>query len=64
MRIASTKTPGKRFQATIYIEANCSDGSIKRHLFARSLTQLANVREAIRLAGNEARRIEVEGIAR
>lgn len=64
MRIASTKTPGKRFEANLLIEANCSDGTIKRIVFAHALTQWSELRNAIRLAGDEARRVEVEGTAR
>jgi hypothetical protein len=64
MRIACTKTPGKRSTASISIEACSSNGSIKRHSFARDITQWSELRNVIRLAGDEARRIEVEAIPR
>jgi hypothetical protein len=51
--------------ASIHIEATSSDGTIKRHPFtARPLTSVVALRAAIRLAGDEARRLEVEGAAR
>ena len=64
MRIACAKTPGARFKASICIEGNCANGTIKRHSFAQSITQWSELRNVIRLAGDEARRIEVEGIVR
>jgi hypothetical protein len=64
MRIACTKTPGRRLTASISIEACSSNGSIKRHTFAHDITQWSELRNVIRLAGDEARRIEVEGVAR
>jgi hypothetical protein len=64
MRIACTKTPGERFKASISIDVNASNGSIKRHAFAKAINQRLQLQEVIRLAGDEARRIEVEGISR
>jgi hypothetical protein len=65
MRIASTKTINKDFEASLSIEAHRSDGSIKRYAFTKQpLHQWTQLRDAIRLAGDEARRLEVEGPAR
>jgi hypothetical protein len=65
MKIALMKTPGKAFMATIQIEAISSIGTTKRYTFtSRPVTTLTQLRLAIKLAGDEARRIEVEGEAR
>jgi hypothetical protein len=65
MKIASTKTPDTAFRCTISIEAINIDGGIKRHPFTiKPITAWSALRDQIRLAGDEARRLEVEGIVR
>jgi hypothetical protein len=65
MKIASTKTPGTAFKCTISIEAISIDGNTKRHPFTiRPITAWSALRDQVRLAGDEARRLEVEGVVR
>jgi hypothetical protein len=65
MKIASTKTPGTAFKCTISIEAVNIDGGIKRHPFTiRPITAWSALQDQTRLAGDEARRLEVEGVVR
>jgi hypothetical protein len=65
MKIASTRVPGLAFKCTIAIEAISLDGLTKKHIFTtRPITAWSDLRERVRLAGDEARRLEVEPVLR
>lgn len=65
MRIVTGHSPEYGLRATIQIETTSPAGVRKLHAFtSRSFTTISDLQAALRLAGDEARRYDVEAIIR
>lgn len=61
-RVATSHTPNTDFQATIQIESLATDGLTRsrRAFTTKPIAVMAKLLDAMQLAGEEARRLEVE----